>query len=67
MPELKFPYGKEFLSLNIPKDRYAGTLVSQMHHYTASKSPVELVNDAMTHPIGTPQLSVMAEGKKRWS
>ncbi|MBO6093623.1 MAG: nickel-dependent lactate racemase [Oscillospiraceae bacterium] len=65
MPEVKFPYGKEFLSLNIPEDRYAGTLVSQMHHYVAQKSPVELVNDAMANPIGTPKLSVMAEGKKK--
>ena len=65
MPEVKFPYGKEFLSLNIPEERYAGSLVSQMHHYVAPKSPVELVNDAMANPIGTPKLSVMAEGKKK--
>ena len=65
MPEVKFPYGKEFLSLDIPEDRYAGTLVSDMHHYVAPKSPAELVNDAMANPIGTPRLSVMAEGKKK--
>ena len=41
MPEVYFPYGKEFLSLNIPEERYSGTLVSQMHHYVAPKSPVE--------------------------
>ena len=52
MPEVKFPYGKEFLSLDIPEDRYAGTLVSDMHHYVAPKSPAELVNDAMANPIG---------------
>ena len=65
MPVVKFPYGKEFLSLDIPEARYAGTLVSKMHHYVAPKSPVELVKDAMAHPIGTPKLSVMAEGKKK--
>ena len=65
MPVIKFPYGKEFLSLDIPEERFAGTMVSQMHHYVAPKSPVELVNDAMAHPIGTPKLSVMAEGKKK--
>ena len=65
MPVVKFPYGKEFLSLDIPEDRYAGTLVSEMHHYVAPKSPIELVEDALANPIGTPKLSVMAEGKKK--
>ena len=65
MTVVKFPYGKEFLSLDIPEERFAGTMVSQMHHYVAPKSPVELVNDAMANPIGTPKLSVMAEGKKK--
>ena len=65
MPEVQFPYGREFLSLNIPDVRFAGTLVSRMHRYVAPKSPVELVNEAMANPIGTPRLSVMAEGKKK--
>ena len=61
MPEVKFPYGKEFLSLNIPEERYAGSLVSQMHHYVAPKSPVELVNDAMANPIGRKHKSEIDE------
>ena len=65
MPDIRFPYGKEFLSLHIPEERYAGTLVSHMHDYHAEKSPDELVKDAMASPIGTPRLSVMAEGKKK--
>ena len=65
MPTVKFPYGKEFLSLDIPEDRYAGTLVSEIHHYVAPKAPIELVENALANPIGTPKLSVMAEGKKK--
>ena len=65
MPEVKFPYGRETLTLNIPDDRYAGTLVSRMHDYVAPKRPEELVKDAMADPIGTPRLSVMAEGRKK--
>ena len=65
MPEVIFPYGRETLSLNIPDDRYAGTLVSRMHDYVAPKRPEELVKDAMADPIGTPRLSVMAEGRKK--
>ena len=63
MPEIKFPYGKEYLSYNIPEDRFMGEMVSNMHHYKPEKSQQELVNDALQNPIGTPNLSVMAEGK----
>ena len=65
MPVVKFPYGKEFLSLDIPESRYAGTMESSMHSYTPAGTPEELVAEALRHPIGTPCLSVMAEGKKK--
>ena len=65
MPIVKFPYGKDFLELNIPEERYAGTMLSKMHDYKPQKPSAELVLDAMEHPIGTPKLSVMAEGKKK--
>lgn len=65
MPVVSFPYGKEVLQYTIPGSRFKGELVSQMHHYRAERSQEELVRDALTHPIGTPPLSVMAKGKKR--
>ncbi|MDR2078858.1 MAG: nickel-dependent lactate racemase [Treponema sp.] len=65
MPVVSFPYGKEVLQYTIPGSRFKGELVSQMHHYRAECSQEELVRDALTHPIGTPPLRVMAEGKKR--
>jgi nickel-dependent lactate racemase len=36
-----------------------------MHHYRAEKSQEALVDEALEHPVGTPPLRVMAEGKKR--
>ncbi|GHT88936.1 lactate racemization operon protein LarA [Spirochaetia bacterium] len=65
MPMVSFPYGREFLQYTIPEDRFKGELVSQMHHYRADRSQEELVRDALAHPIGTPTLRVMAEGKKK--
>jgi nickel-dependent lactate racemase len=65
MKTILFPYGKEFLSYDIPDSRFKGELVSQMHHYKASKSQEELVRESLEHPIGTPALRVMAEGKKK--
>ncbi|MDR2095656.1 MAG: nickel-dependent lactate racemase [Treponema sp.] len=65
MPTIEFPYGKETLPFTIPESRFKGELVSCMHRYRADKSQEDLVRDALANPIGTPRLSVMAEGKKR--
>ena len=65
MPKISFPYGKGEMSLSIDQDRFAGCLVSKMHHYQASDTPEVLVKNAMADPVGTPTLSVMAQGKKK--
>ena len=65
MPVVKFPYGKDFLELDIPENRYAGTLVSDMHHYNPGKTQEQLVQEALEHPVGTPRLCEMARGKKK--
>ncbi|MDR1905209.1 MAG: nickel-dependent lactate racemase [Treponema sp.] len=65
MPVIEFPYGKETLPFTIPENRFKTELVSRMHYYRAGKSQEDLVRDALAAPIGTPRLSVMAEGKKR--
>ena len=65
MPVVKFPYGKDFLSLDIPESRFAGVMESHMHEYKPAGTPDELVRTAMANPIGTPTLAVMAEGKKK--
>ena len=62
MPVVKFPYGKEFLSLDIPENRFAGIMESHMHEYKPAGTPDELVRAAMAAPIGTPTLAVMAVG-----
>ena len=64
MPIVKFPYGTQNIEYDIPQSRFKAELLSQMHHYKPEHSPLELVNRALESPIGTPKLSVMAEGKK---
>ena len=64
MKALTFPYGKEFLSLEIPDDRYEGEMVSRLHSYRAEKGQGALVDDALANPVGTPPLHVMAADKK---
>jgi nickel-dependent lactate racemase len=65
MKTLSFPYGKETLTFDVPEDRYKGEMVSALHSYHAGKSQEALVDEALANPIGTPQLCVMVEGKKK--
>ena len=62
--QLSFPYGKEFLNLDIADERVQDVLVSNLHHYTAEKDPLSLVEDALANPIGSKKLSELAKGKK---
>ena len=62
--QLSFPYGKEFLKLDVADERLQGVLVSNLHNYKAEKDPRSLVEDALANPIGSPKLSELARGKK---
>lgn len=64
MPQIQFPYGKTSLAYDIPEDRYAGTLISNMHHYAPGRSAEEIVRESLENPIGTPRLCELARGKQ---
>jgi nickel-dependent lactate racemase len=65
MPLISFPYGKDFLQYDIPDDRFAGKLVSGIHHYKAEKTGEDLTACALANPEGTPSLKTLAKGKKK--
>ncbi len=50
--------------MDVPDERYAGSLVSKLHNFIPEKDETELVKDALEHPIGTPRLSQLARGKR---
>ncbi|MBR1938130.1 MAG: nickel-dependent lactate racemase [Spirochaetales bacterium] len=62
--QISFPYGKEFVKLDINDDELQGVLVSHLHDYKAAKSPQELVLEALENPIGSSKLSELSKGKK---
>ena len=64
MAQIKFPYGKEFLQLEIPESRLQAVLVSQLHHYKAQHTPQELVEQAMAAPVGCKPLHELSKGKE---
>ena len=63
MSDIKLPYGKEKLSINIPDDRLAGLLVSKANSYTAREDEMSLVRDAIENPIDSIRLKELVKGK----
>lgn len=63
MKRINLPYGKGKLTIEIPKERLAGILLSKAHDYQAKMGEEELVRDALLHPMGTPRLRELARGK----
>jgi len=63
MGSFKLPYGKENLSLEIPKEKLAGVLESKAHNYTVEGSQADLVEEALETPMETPRLKELAKGK----
>lgn len=60
---VSFPYGKEFLKIDLPDERLKGVIVSNLHHYTPKDTPDALVAEALRNPVGTKPLSELAKGK----
>ena len=65
MATIKFPYGKEKLTLEITDEKLNGILVSKLHDYHTDKSQEDLVLEAMANPVGSKKLYELAEGKDK--
>ena len=63
MKEVKLPYGKEFIELEV--DDNVDILVSQAGEFKAEKSEEDLVRDALSNPIGSEKLSDLVKGKEK--
>lgn len=57
---ISIPYGKTHIACDIP---YHGLLTSRVDQLKSDKSGLQLVEEAMAAPIGTPSLKELAMGK----
>lgn len=64
MKQIKFPFGRKELKLEVEEERLSGVLLSQAHKFEAEKSETEIVKEAMASPISSQKLSELARGKK---
>ena len=62
MKQVKLPYGKEFIELEVGDD--VDILESQAGDFKAEKSQEDLVKEALNNPIGSEKLSELVKGKK---
>jgi len=59
---ISIPYGKTHIPYDFP---YDGLLTSRVDQLSSDKSGLQLVQEAMAAPIGSPSLKELAVGKKR--
>lgn len=65
MREIQIPYGRGALPLHIEEEHLQAVLTARMHAYVPEKPEGELVREALAHPIGTPRLRELAQGKQK--
>ena len=63
--KLTLPYGRTGMDCMIPEDRIQSILESKLDTFRPGSLPEDIVKKALEHPIGTPSLSKMAEGRHK--
>jgi len=62
--KILLPYDKKKIPVEIDDRNFVGSLVSRVESYQPGKSPEELVEASLDHPIGSPKLEELVKGKK---
>lgn len=61
---IPIPYYTFTLALHVEEENLKAVLTAKMHGFHAEKSQEQLVLDALEHPVGSPRLRTLAEGKR---
>ena len=62
---IPIPYYTSTLDLHVEEENLKAVLTAKMHGFHAEKSQEQLVLDALEHPVGSPRLRALAEGKRK--
>ena len=65
MKTIKIPYYTSSLDLHVEEENLEAVINAKTDSYDPGKSETELVEEALTNPIGTPRLRELARGKKK--
>ncbi len=61
---IPIPYYTSTLALHVKEENLKAVLTAKMHGFHAEKSQEQLVLDALEHPVDSPRLRTLAEGKQ---
>lgn len=62
---IPIPYYTSTLVLHVEEENLKAVLTAKMHGFHAEKSQEQLVLDALEHPVDSPRLRTLAEGKRK--
>lgn len=65
MKTVVFPFGKEKISHSFSDGELIGVMTSSIEEYSAQKSEVELVKEALENPVESKPLWQLAQGKQK--
>ena len=65
MQTIQILYYTSTLDLHVEEKNLLQVVTAKMHEYDPGKSEVELIREALEHPIGTPRLRELAKGKNK--
>ena len=65
MQTFSIPYYKDHVTLNVPDENLKAAIYPKAESYQAALPEVELVCEALEHPIGSEKLCELAKGKKK--
>ena len=61
---IPIPYYTSTLALHVEEENLKAVLTAKLHGFHAEKSQEQLVLDALEHPVDSPRLRTLAEGKR---
>ena len=62
---IPIPYYTSTLELHVEEENLKAVLTAKMHGFHAEKSQERLVLDALEHPVGSPRLRELAQGRRK--
>jgi lactate racemase len=65
MTQIRIPYGRTHLELDVPDRRLVAILESKAHHFVPESTQSELVKQALQTPIESPRLKDLVRGKNK--
>ena len=65
MIHLQFPYGKEYMEADLPRERVKAVLTSALESYRPDADAETLVRCALENPVGSLPLRELSRGKRR--